>query len=91
LPFVVFGARELSRGSPQQRNFLLIVTATMLYFWTMTTFTGLPLLRYLVPGISLVMIVAAVGVDVLAVRYIPCLSSGGGHQEPRNHEPNPQL
>jgi hypothetical protein len=77
LPFVVLGARELWRGNRQQRNFLLVVAATMLYFWAMTTFTGMPLLRYLVPAISLVMIVAAVAVDGLAIRRFPWPSSVG--------------
>jgi 4-amino-4-deoxy-L-arabinose transferase-like glycosyltransferase len=60
LPFVLFGTREMSIGDRQQRNFLLIVTATTAYFWVLTTLTALPDLRYLVPVVSLVMIVAAV-------------------------------
>jgi 4-amino-4-deoxy-L-arabinose transferase-like glycosyltransferase len=68
LPFIVLGAREMSGGDRQQRNFLLIVTATTLYFWAMTTFVGLPLLRYLVPPISLVLIFAALGIERLTQR-----------------------
>jgi 4-amino-4-deoxy-L-arabinose transferase-like glycosyltransferase len=68
-PFVILGARELWRGDRQQKNLLLMVTAIGVYFWAMTTFTALPLLRYLVPAMSLVMIVAAVACDGLAVRW----------------------
>lgn len=75
LPFVIFGAREVLRGDRQQRNFLLIVTAITLYFWAMTTLISLPLLRYLVPAISLVMIIASVSFDVLAMRCIQRLFS----------------
>jgi Dolichyl-phosphate-mannose-protein mannosyltransferase len=59
LPFVIAGAREVLSGDSQQRNVLLTVTAITLYFWAITTFAALPVLRYLVPAISLVMIVAA--------------------------------
>jgi 4-amino-4-deoxy-L-arabinose transferase-like glycosyltransferase len=65
-PFIFLGVRQMLAGNRQQRNFLLIVTATILYFWAMTTFIGLPLLRYLVPPICLVLILAAVGMDALA-------------------------
>jgi ABC-type Co2+ transport system permease subunit len=65
LPFIVLGAPKMSAGDRQQRNFVLIATATILYFWAMTTFVGLPLLRYLVPPISLVLIFAAVGIERL--------------------------
>lgn len=75
LPFVIFGARKMSRGDSKQRNFLWIVAAIVLYFWGMTTFTALPDLRYLVPSMSLVMIVAAVAFDALATRCLRRLSS----------------
>ncbi len=77
LPFVIFGVREVSRANRLQRNFLLIVTAIILYFWAMTTLVSLPLLRYLVPAISLVMIVAAVGFDVSAMSSFQRLFSAG--------------
>lgn len=70
LPFLIFGAREMSRGDRQQRNFLLVVTAITLYFWAMTTLTALPELRYLVPALSLVMIVAAVAFDALVTQCL---------------------
>jgi 4-amino-4-deoxy-L-arabinose transferase-like glycosyltransferase len=66
LPFVIFGAREMSRGGRLHSNFLWIVAAIVLYFWAITTFTALPDLRYLVPAMSLVMIVAAVSVNAFA-------------------------
>jgi 4-amino-4-deoxy-L-arabinose transferase-like glycosyltransferase len=74
LPFVILGAREMSRGGRQHRNFLLIVAAIVLYFWAITTFTSLPDLRYLVPAMSLVAIVAAVAFDALATRCLQHLS-----------------
>ncbi len=77
LPFVISGVREMSRGDRQQRNFLLIVATVTLYFWAVTTFVALPLLRYLVPAISLVTIVAAVAFDVLAIRRFQTLFSAG--------------
>ena len=76
LPFVLFGAREMLRGDRQQRNFLLIVTATTLYFWATTTLTALPDLRYLVPAVSLVMIVAAVAFHSLTIDFL-CLCHPG--------------
>ena len=63
LPFVIFGARELWKGDRHHRNFLLVVTVITLYFWSLITFTALPDLRYLVPTVSLIMIVAAVAFD----------------------------
>jgi hypothetical protein len=71
LPFVIFGAREMLSGDGQQRNFLLTVTAITLYFWAITTLTALPDLRYLVPAVSLVMIVAAVAFYSLAIKFLP--------------------
>ena len=75
LPFVIFGVREMSRGDRQRTNFLLIVAAMVLYFWAMTTFTALPELRYLVPAMSFVMIIAAVAFDTLAITCFQRLSS----------------
>jgi hypothetical protein len=68
LSFALLGAWVMSAGDRQQRNFLLIATAITLYFWAMTTFVGLPLLRYLVPPISLVIVFAAVGIEKLTQR-----------------------
>jgi hypothetical protein len=76
LPFVVFGVREMSRSkTARHRNFLLIVAAITLYFWAITTFTILPELRYLVPAMSFVMIIAAVALDTLAINCLQRLSS----------------
>jgi Dolichyl-phosphate-mannose-protein mannosyltransferase len=63
VPFVILGARELWRHDRRQRSFLLLVTGITLYFWSVTTLTALPDLRYLVPTVSLTMIVAAVALD----------------------------
>lgn len=75
LTFIIFGARAMSRGGTRSRNFLCIIGAIVLYFWVMTTFTALPDLRYLVPGMSLAMIVAAVALDLLAMRCLQHLCS----------------
>ena len=76
LPFVIFGVREMYKGeTARHRNFLLIVVAITLYFWAMTTFTALPELRYLVPALSFVMIIAAVAFDTLATNCLQRLSS----------------
>jgi len=69
LPFALFGAREMFNGDRQQRNFLLIVAATTLYFWGLTTLTALPDLRYLVPAVSLIMIVVGVALYSLATSF----------------------
>jgi 4-amino-4-deoxy-L-arabinose transferase-like glycosyltransferase len=75
LPFVLYGARKMFMGDHQHRNFLLIVAAMVLYFWAMATLTALPELRYLVPAMSLVMIVAAVAFDAFAAHCLQRLSS----------------
>jgi 4-amino-4-deoxy-L-arabinose transferase-like glycosyltransferase len=75
LPFVIFGVREVSKGDRQQRNFLLTTAAIVMYFWALTTFAALPELRYLVPAMSLIMIIAAVAFDALATNCIRRLSS----------------
>lgn len=77
LPFVIFGAGEMSRGNRQQKNLLLVVTGMVLYFWSITTFTALPLLRYLVAAVSLVTIPAAIAFDALAMRCLQLLSASG--------------
>jgi len=79
LPFVIFGAREMFKGNRQQRNLLSIIAAVVLYFWAVATFTALPELRYLVPAMSLVMIVAAVAFDALAIQ---CSHNHSGARSP---------
>jgi hypothetical protein len=70
LPFVIFGVREISRGDRQHRNFLLVVAAVVLYFWAMTTFIALPELRYLIPAMGFVMIIAGVAFDTLTAAIV---------------------
>jgi hypothetical protein len=36
-----------------------------LYYWAMTTFVALPIVRYMVPAISLLMVLAGHALDVL--------------------------
>ena len=59
LPFVVLGLRRAWKGSRKQRNFVIVALGIVVYFWAMTVFTALPLLRYMVPAVSLLIICAA--------------------------------
>jgi 4-amino-4-deoxy-L-arabinose transferase-like glycosyltransferase len=59
LPLVAFGIRTAWRERRQQRNFVLVTLGVLLYFWAMTVFTALPILRYIVPAISLLLLCAA--------------------------------
>jgi hypothetical protein len=70
VPFLILGAREFWRRDRRQRNFLLLGTGVTLYFWSVTTLTALPDLRYLVPTVSLTMVIAAAGVEALFSRVI---------------------
>jgi hypothetical protein len=65
IPLVILGARATLRGGREHRNFLLIVFTFYFLLLAMTTLTALPLLRYLVPTVCLVMIVAAVAFEGL--------------------------
>ncbi len=75
LPLFTFGALVTRRGAREQRNFLFIATGITLYYWGMTTFVALPIVRYMVPAISLLMVLAgnAVGVIVAAFGWRPVL------------------
>lgn len=70
VPFLILGAHELWRRDRRQRNFLLFVIGVTVYFWSITTLTALPDLRYLVPTVSLTMIIAAVGGETLFSRTL---------------------
>jgi hypothetical protein len=66
LPFVIFGARRAWKGGRKQRNFVIVAVGIVTYFWAMTVFTALPILRYIVPAISLLIICAASASNCLA-------------------------
>jgi Dolichyl-phosphate-mannose-protein mannosyltransferase len=78
LPWVILGMRALSKGDRQKRNFLWIAIAITLYFWAMTTLISLPDLRYLVPAVSLLVIVMAVAVDAVGLRSRQSTLFSGG-------------
>ncbi len=59
LPFVVLGVRRAWKGGHKQRNFVIVALGIVVYFWAMTVFTALPILRYMVPAVSLLIICAA--------------------------------
>lgn len=69
LPFFMLGA-WLTRGSGRQYgNLLLIVGGVTLYYWAMTTFVALPIVRYMVPAISLLMVLAGKALDSLVEAF----------------------
>jgi hypothetical protein len=65
LPFFILGAWLARGGGRQYRNFLFIACGVTLYYWAMTTFVALPIVRYMVPAISLLMVLAGNALDVL--------------------------
>ncbi len=65
LPFFILGAWLTRGGAGQHRNLLLIVCGVTLYYWAMTTFVALPIVRYMVPAISILMVLAGKALDVL--------------------------
>jgi 4-amino-4-deoxy-L-arabinose transferase-like glycosyltransferase len=68
LPFVIFGVLLIWKGSTPQRNFILLTLGIVLYFWAITIFTALPLLRYMVPAASFLSFLAAAAIDSMARR-----------------------
>jgi len=59
LPLVVLGVRRTWGGSREQRVFLVVTMGIVMYFWAMTVFTAMALLRYMIPGISVLSVCAA--------------------------------
>jgi hypothetical protein len=64
LPFVLLGVRRAWRGNHRQRNYVVVALGIVLYFWAMTVFTALPILRYMVPAVSVLLICGASVVDI---------------------------
>ncbi len=67
IPLVILGLRKALRGGRAQRNFVLVTLSIFFYFWAMTVVTALPIVRYLVPSFSLLLICAAAVFDKSAV------------------------
>ncbi len=65
LPLFILGAWFARGGGRQYRNFLFIVCGVTVYYWGMTTLVALPIVRYMVPAISLLIILAGNALDVL--------------------------
>jgi 4-amino-4-deoxy-L-arabinose transferase-like glycosyltransferase len=65
LPAFVLGARLARFGDRQQKNFLMIASGVTLYYWAMTTFAALAIVRYMVPAIGLLMVLAGDATDAL--------------------------
>jgi 4-amino-4-deoxy-L-arabinose transferase-like glycosyltransferase len=84
LPLVIFGMRIVSRGGRQHKNFLLVAMGITLYFWTMTAITALPILRYMVPTVSLLMVFAAAALEHVATQHLGPLNQGEDHGNVRS-------
>lgn len=69
LPLLLLGAWLARRSDRQYKNFALIACGVGLYYWAMTTFVALAILRYMVPAISLLMVVAGNGLEVMAQAF----------------------
>jgi 4-amino-4-deoxy-L-arabinose transferase-like glycosyltransferase len=65
IPFFALGAWATWDGERQHRNFVIIACGVTLYYWGMTTFVALSIVRYMVPAISLLMILAGRALDVM--------------------------
>ena len=63
LPMVLFGARLAWNHGRGRRNFLLVAAALTLYYWTVTTFVALSIVRYMIPASALLMILAGTGLE----------------------------
>jgi hypothetical protein len=65
LPLFVLGAWQARLRDRQQKNFLMIASGVTLYYWAMTTFAALAIVRYMVPAIGLLMVLAGDATDAL--------------------------
>jgi 4-amino-4-deoxy-L-arabinose transferase-like glycosyltransferase len=68
LPLVLFGARLAWIHGKGTRNFVLVAGALTLYYWAVTTFVALSIVRYMIPASALLMILAGSGLEC-AVAY----------------------
>jgi 4-amino-4-deoxy-L-arabinose transferase-like glycosyltransferase len=64
LPLLVMGAGLARSRDQQERNFLLIAAGVTLYYWAMTTFATLAIMRYMVPAYTILMVLAADATEV---------------------------
>jgi hypothetical protein len=71
LPLFVAGAWLARLRDRQEKNFFLIAVGVTLYYWAMTTFAALAIMRYMVPSIALLMVLAGDASDVV-VRAVAC-------------------
>lgn len=68
LPFVASGLRRSWLCGPRQRNLVIAAMGVVLYFWAMIVFTALPILRYMIPPVSLLLLCAATIPDISEAR-----------------------
>jgi 4-amino-4-deoxy-L-arabinose transferase-like glycosyltransferase len=69
LPLFILGAWFVRDGGRRDRNFLFTVCGVTLYYWGMTTFVAPAILRYMVPALSLLMVLAGNAIHVLLREY----------------------
>jgi hypothetical protein len=65
LPLFAVGAGLAWLRGRQARNFLLIAGGVTIYYWAMTTVAALAIVRYMVPAIGVLMVLAADAADAL--------------------------
>jgi Dolichyl-phosphate-mannose-protein mannosyltransferase len=69
LPLFLLGAWLARQGNRQSRNFFYIACGVTLYYWAMTTFAALAIVRYMVPAISLMIVLAGNAVYELSEAF----------------------
>ena len=78
LPLVLFGARLAWSNGTGKRNFLLVAGALTLYYWMVTTFVALSIVRYMIPASGLLMILAGIGLESVVAHCWMALGSASG-------------
>lgn len=84
LPLVLLGGWLAWSNGLRRRNFLLLVGALTVYYWMMTTFVAMSIVRYMIPASALLMILAGIGLEsalehcwmALSLRLRPSMSFG---------------
>jgi hypothetical protein len=68
IPLFVVGVALARLGNRQEKNFFLIAVGVTFYYWAMTTFVAVAIVRYMVPPIGLLMVLAAAATDRIRQR-----------------------
>ena len=67
LPLFAVGGWLARQHDRQEKNYLLIAAGVTLYYWAMTTFAALAIMRYMVPSIALLMVMAGDASNAVAL------------------------